>query len=150
MTDSKIQPPPLSTYFARHGSAVAAIELVATDVDGTLTRDGALTAASLGAIEELTAAGLEVVPVSGRPAGEVLGLCRDASTEDIKKAYRKLSLKHHPDKNPGDARASEQFTQISEAYQVLADERMREKYDAQGAAGRVAWLHDTAWAVVAG
>ena len=76
MTDSKIQPPPLSTYFAQHGSAVAAIELVATDVDGTLTRDGALTAASLGAIEELTAAGLEVVPVSGRPAGEVLGLCR--------------------------------------------------------------------------
>ncbi len=76
MTDSKIPPPPLSTYFAEHGSAGAGIELVATDVDGTLTRDGALTAATLGAIEELTGAGIEVVPVSGRPAGEVLGLCR--------------------------------------------------------------------------
>ncbi len=65
---------------------------------------------------------------------DVLGVPFDASTDAIKKAYYKRALKLHPDKNPGDRKASEQFTQISEAYQVLADDHLRTKYDAQGAA----------------
>ncbi|HGG57455.1 MAG TPA: hypothetical protein ENK31_06630, partial [Nannocystis exedens] len=63
---------------ARSGAwpAWGEIALVATDVDGTLTRDGALCSEVLVAIRELAQAGVEVLPVSGRPAGEVLGLCR--------------------------------------------------------------------------
>lgn len=76
MTDSKIAPLPLFKFFLEHSSTAAGIRIVATDVDGTLTRDGELTGEALAAIEALTGAGVEVVPVSGRPAGEVLGLCR--------------------------------------------------------------------------
>ncbi len=76
MTDSKIAPLPLSIFFSERAAVAAGITLLATDVDGTLTRDGALTPDTLAAIEALTDAGVEVVPVSGRPAGELLGLCR--------------------------------------------------------------------------
>jgi molecular chaperone DnaJ len=64
---------------------------------------------------------------------EVLGLSRTASDDEIKKAYRKLALKYHPDKNPDDGRAAEErFKEISEAYQVLSDAERRGLYDRFG------------------
>jgi curved DNA-binding protein len=59
----------------------------------------------------------------------VLGVAKDASPEDIKKAYRKLARKHHPDVNPGDAEAEERFKEIAEAYHVLGDKERRAAYD---------------------
>jgi curved DNA-binding protein CbpA len=63
---------------------------------------------------------------------EVLGLSESATTAEIKKAYRKLALKWHPDKNPGDKQAEEMFKQISEAYSVLSVPESRAKYDRRG------------------
>ena len=59
----------------------------------------------------------------------VLGVSASASQDDIKKQYRKLAAKHHPDKNPSDAKAAERFKEISEAYQVLGDAEKRKQYD---------------------
>jgi len=64
---------------------------------------------------------------------EILGVGRSATQKDIKQAYRKLARKHHPDVNPGDARAEERFKEISEAYEVLGDPEKREQYDRFGA-----------------
>lgn len=63
----------------------------------------------------------------------VLGIARGASPEEIKKAYRKSALKYHPDKNPGDSQAEAKFKEISEAYEVLSDEKKRDIYDRYGA-----------------
>jgi molecular chaperone DnaJ len=63
---------------------------------------------------------------------EVLGLTRDASASDIKKAYRAMAMKYHPDRNPGDRDAEEKFKEASTAYQVLCDEEQRERYDRFG------------------
>jgi molecular chaperone DnaJ len=63
---------------------------------------------------------------------EVLGVNRSASVEDIKKAYRKIALKSHPDRNPGDKQAEERFKEASEAYQVLCDPERRAQYDRFG------------------
>src|SRR5262245_61488751 len=63
---------------------------------------------------------------------EVLGVQRDASDEDIKKAYRKLALKYHPDKNPGDKTAEEKFKEVGEAYEALSDPQRRAAYDQYG------------------
>ena len=60
---------------------------------------------------------------------KALGVSEDASESDIKKAYRKLSRKYHPDLNPGDAVAEKKFKEISEAYDVLSDKKQREEYD---------------------
>ena len=60
---------------------------------------------------------------------KALGVSEDASENDIKKAYRKLSRKYHPDLNPGDAAAEKKFKEISEAYDVLSDKKQREEYD---------------------
>jgi molecular chaperone DnaJ len=65
----------------------------------------------------------------------VLGVSRSASADEIKKAYRKLAMKYHPDKNPGDKKAEEQFKEISEAYEILSDTKKREMYDQFGFAG---------------
>ena len=65
----------------------------------------------------------------------VLGLQRDASEEDIKKAYRKLAMKHHPDRNPDDKSAEDKFKEAKEAYEVLTDARKRAAYDQFGHAG---------------
>src|SRR5256885_1309276 len=63
-----------------------------------------------------------------------LGVNRDASDEDIKKAYRKLAMKHHPDRNP-DKGSEEKFKEAKEAYEVLTDARKRQAYDQFGHAG---------------
>jgi molecular chaperone DnaJ len=65
----------------------------------------------------------------------VLGVSRTANADEIKKAYRKLAMKYHPDKNPGDKKAEEQFKELSEAYEVLSDDKKREMYDQFGFAG---------------
>jgi molecular chaperone DnaJ len=64
-----------------------------------------------------------------------LGVNRDASEEDIKKAYRKLAMKHHPDRNPDDKASEEKFKEAKEAYEVLTDGRKRAAYDQFGHAG---------------
>ncbi|MFN2194518.1 MAG: DnaJ C-terminal domain-containing protein [Anaerolineales bacterium] len=64
---------------------------------------------------------------------QTLGVSKSASQEDIKKAFRKLARKHHPDVNPGDPAAEERFKEINEAYEVLSDEEKRKKYDRFGA-----------------
>ena len=66
---------------------------------------------------------------------EVLGLQKGASEEEIKKAFRKLALKYHPDRNPGDKEAEEKFKEINEAYSILSDSDKKAKYDRFGFAG---------------
>jgi len=66
---------------------------------------------------------------------EILGVSRSASDQEVKSAYRKLALKYHPDRNPGDHAAEEKFKQASEAYQVLCDAEKRAAYDRYGHAG---------------
>jgi molecular chaperone DnaJ len=73
--------------------------------------------------------------VSKRDYYEILGVDRQASEQQIKSAYRKLALKHHPDRNPGDPAAEEQFKEAAEAYAVLADAEKRSLYDRFGHAG---------------
>ena len=64
----------------------------------------------------------------------LLGVDRSADAAQIKSAYRKLALKYHPDRNPGDGEAEEKFKQINEAYAVLSDENKRARYDRFGTA----------------
>ena len=68
---------------------------------------------------------------------EVLGIERNASESEIKKAYRKLALQYHPDKNPGDKSAEDKFKEAAEAYEVLSDAQKRQRYDQYGHAGMV-------------
>src|ERR1044072_1677184 len=70
-----------------------------------------------------------------RDSYEVRGRNRDASEEDIKKAYRKLAMKHHPDRNPDNPKAEEHFKEAKEAYEILTDTNKRAAYDHYGHAG---------------
>src|SRR3954466_6865443 len=82
---------------------------------------------------------------------EVLGIQKGCSEEEIKKCYRKLAVKYHPDKNPGDKEAEEKFKELGEAYEVLCDPQKRSAYDQfghaafdrrSGGGGRGAGFHD--------
>ncbi|TKB55370.1 molecular chaperone DnaJ [Ferrimonas aestuarii] len=73
--------------------------------------------------------------MSKRDFYEVLGVARDASERDIKKAYKRLAMKYHPDRNPGDAKAEESFKEVKEAYEILTDSEKRAAYDQFGHAG---------------
>jgi len=73
--------------------------------------------------------------VSKQDFYQLLGVSRTASADEIKKAYRKLAMQFHPDKNQGNKKAEEKFKEISEAYEVLSDEKKRQNYDQYGHAG---------------
>jgi molecular chaperone DnaJ len=73
--------------------------------------------------------------VAKRDYYEVLGIPKNASKDDIKKAYRKLAIQYHPDKNPGNKEAEERFKEATEAYEVLADDQKKAAYDQFGFAG---------------
>lgn len=73
--------------------------------------------------------------MSKRDYYEVLEISKSASVEEIKKAYRKMAIKHHPDKNPGDKVAEEKFKEAAEAYEVLSDGNKKARYDQYGHAG---------------
>jgi molecular chaperone DnaJ len=66
---------------------------------------------------------------------EILGVQREADTEEVKRAYRKLAMQYHPDRNVGDAEAEERFKEAAEAYEVLHDPQKRQRYDRYGHAG---------------
>src|ERR1700741_1571911 len=73
-----------------------------------------------------------MAPTNKRDYYEVLGVGRSASAEEVKRAYRKLAVKFHPDKNPNDAHAEEKFKELGEAYDVLMDADKRAAYDRFG------------------
>ncbi|HVR20422.1 MAG TPA: molecular chaperone DnaJ [Polyangiaceae bacterium] len=75
------------------------------------------------------------MPAEKRDYYEVLGVAREAAADDIRKAYRQAALKHHPDRNPGDAEAEVKFKEATEAYSVLSDGDKRAQYDRFGHAG---------------
>jgi molecular chaperone DnaJ len=73
--------------------------------------------------------------VTNRDYYEILGVAKNASEQELKSAYRKLAMKYHPDRNPGDATAEEKFKEAAEAYSVLSDAQKRAAYDRYGHAG---------------
>ena len=75
------------------------------------------------------------MPKTKRDYYEVLGVGRDATADHIKRSYRQLALKYHPDKNPGDSEAEARFKEAAEAYEVLSDAEKRPRYDRYGHAG---------------
>ena len=66
---------------------------------------------------------------------EVLGVSKDTSADDIKKAYRKAAMKYHPDRNPGDKTAEEKMKEVNAAYEILSDPEKKARYDQFGHAG---------------
>ena len=73
--------------------------------------------------------------MSKRDYYEVLDVAKDASADEIKKAYRKKAIQYHPDKNPDDKEAEDKFKEAAEAYEVLSNEDKRARYDQFGHAG---------------
>src|ERR671930_583909 len=81
---------------------------------------------------------------------EVLGLSRGANEAEIKSAYRKLAVRYHPDKNPGDKEAEEKFKEAAEAYSVLSDAEQRARYDRFGHAGVSSSAAGASWSAQGG
>src|SRR3954454_9135060 len=75
------------------------------------------------------------MPATKRDYYEILGVQRSAGDQELKSAYRKLALQHHPDRNPGDHSSEEKFKEAAEAYAVLTDAQKRAAYDAYGHQG---------------
>lgn len=73
--------------------------------------------------------------MSKRDFYDILGINRDAADDEIKKAYRKLAMKYHPDRNPDSKEAEEKFKEVKEAYEILSDSQKRAAYDQYGHAG---------------
>ncbi len=73
--------------------------------------------------------------MSKRDYYEILGVSKGSSSDEIKKAYRKVAMQYHPDRNPGDKPAEEKFKEAAEAYEVLSDQDKRGQYDRYGHAG---------------
>jgi len=73
--------------------------------------------------------------MSKRDFYDILGVAKGASAEEIKKAYRKLAIKYHPDKNPDDKTAEDKFKEAAEAYEVLSNPEKKQRYDQFGHAG---------------
>ena len=73
--------------------------------------------------------------MSKRDYYEILGVNKTASADEIKKAYRKVAMQYHPDRNPGDKTAEEKFKEAAEAYEILSDADKRAQYDRYGHAG---------------
>ena len=73
--------------------------------------------------------------MSKRDYYDVLGVSKNADVKEIKKAYRKLAIKYHPDKNPGDKAAEENFKEAAEAYDVLSSTEKKQRFDQFGHAG---------------
>ena len=80
-------------------------------------------------------AAIDFGALADRDFYKILGVSRQASTKEIKRAYRKLAMKWHPDKNPGDAKAEEKFKDLGAAYECLSDEEKRKVYDRHGEEG---------------
>lgn len=83
--------------------------------------------------------------MSGKNLYEVLGVAEDASADEIRQTYRKLAIKYHPDKNPGDKAAEDRFKELTQAYEVLTDSKKRQAYDQRlkgGFAGGIGDLGD--------
>ncbi len=79
--------------------------------------------------KDIRSAEMELKKSKRKDYYKILGVEKDASDNDIKKAYRKLCLIHHPDKNPDDESAEERFKDVSEAYETLSDQEKRDRYD---------------------
>ncbi|RMF85425.1 MAG: J domain-containing protein, partial [Planctomycetota bacterium] len=79
--------------------------------------------------------------VQSRDPYEILGVSRNASADEIKRAYRRLAKQHHPDRNPGDKKAEERFKEVQAAYDVLGDPQRRAEYDRFGAGGPAPDFH---------
>ena len=73
--------------------------------------------------------------MSNKDFYEILGVARSASEDEIKKAYRKLAMKYHPDRNPDNKEAEEKFKEAQKAYDILSDKEKRAAYDQYGHAG---------------
>jgi len=73
--------------------------------------------------------------MSKRDYYEILGVNKSAAADEIKKAYRKVAMQHHPDRNPGDKSAEEKFKEAAEAYEILSDTDKKAQYDRYGHAG---------------
>ena len=87
----------------------------------------------LGACPTLTS-GIESKTMEYKDYYKILGLERSASADEVRKAYRKLAMQYHPDRNPGDKQSEEKFKDINEAYQVLSDPQKKARYDQLGSA----------------